>query len=93
MPAQPTPDMPWVNRRHLMQAAGAVVAAAGGGAALVRSAAAQGTAVAAEEHWAKKGPVDLYLYRKRAIGEAGAARPVLFLVRWSNPRRSNARSA
>ena len=40
-------------------------------------------AIAAEEHWAKKGAVDLYLYRKRLPGEAGAAKPVLFLVHGS----------
>ena len=37
-------------------------------AALARPAAAQGSKIVAEEHWAKKGAVDLYLYRKRLLG-------------------------
>jgi pimeloyl-ACP methyl ester carboxylesterase len=65
-----------------MQAAGTVVAVAGLGAALACPATGQGAAIAAEEHWAKKGPVDLYLYRKRSGGN-GAAKPVLFLVHGS----------
>jgi pimeloyl-ACP methyl ester carboxylesterase len=82
MPAQPTPDAPRINRRHLMQAAGTAAAVAGLGAALTCPATGQGTAIAAEEHWAKKGPVDLYLYRKRGGGD-GATKPVLFLVHGS----------
>jgi pimeloyl-ACP methyl ester carboxylesterase len=63
-----------------MQAAGSAFLAAAGG--LTSSpVAAQGSTVTAEERWAKKGPVDLYLYRKRVIG--GAAKPVLFLVHGS----------
>jgi pimeloyl-ACP methyl ester carboxylesterase len=38
--------------------------------------------IAAEEHWVKKGPVKLYVYRKRDTAKAGP-RPVLFLVHGS----------
>jgi pimeloyl-ACP methyl ester carboxylesterase len=82
-PAQPTTDNPQLHRRQLMQAAGAVAIAAGAGVAAPLPAAARGEAIAAEEHWAKKGAVDLYLYRKRQPGEAGAGKPVLFLVHGS----------
>ena len=82
-PAQPTTDNPQLHRRQLMQAAGAVAIAAGAGVAAPLPAAARGEAIAAEEHWAKKGAVDLYLYRKRQPGDAGAGKPVLFLVHGS----------
>jgi alpha-beta hydrolase superfamily lysophospholipase len=72
-----------MRRRELVQGAGAAIVAAAAGAAVARPAAAQGTAIVAEEHWARKGAVDLYVYRKRVIGEGGAARPVLFLVHGS----------
>lgn len=42
------------------------------------------TDIVAEEHWAKKGKVDLYLWRKRLAGKAGEKRPVLFLVHGSS---------
>jgi pimeloyl-ACP methyl ester carboxylesterase len=75
--------LPQLGRRQVMQAAGAAVATAA--AALApRPAAAQGNAIVAEEHWAKKGNVDLYLYRKRTVGNADAAKPVLFLVHGSS---------
>jgi pimeloyl-ACP methyl ester carboxylesterase len=70
------------DRRALMQVAAAAVAAATL-AARGSPAAAQGAAIVAEEHWAKKGSVDLYIYRKRQEGDAGTARPVLFLVHGS----------
>ena len=38
--------------------------------------------IVAEEHWAKKGPVKLYVYRKRNV-EGTAKKPVLFLVHGS----------
>src|SRR5262249_56588582 len=81
---QPTPDTPQFQRRELMQAAGAAVVAATAGAIASGSAAAEGSNVIAEEHWAKKGPVDLYIYRKRQQGGGGAPRPVLFLVHGSS---------
>jgi alpha-beta hydrolase superfamily lysophospholipase len=39
--------------------------------------------VEAQEHWVNKGPVKLYLYRKRQAASGAAARPVLFLVHGS----------
>jgi pimeloyl-ACP methyl ester carboxylesterase len=47
-------------------------------------AAAADAAVVAEEHWAKKGNVDLYLYRKQLAAKPSAPRPVLFLVHGSS---------
>jgi len=47
-------------------------------------AAASTAAIVAEEHWAKKGDVDLYLCRKRLAAPASAPRPVLFLVHGSS---------
>jgi pimeloyl-ACP methyl ester carboxylesterase len=72
-----------LRRREFLQAssAAAAVAATGG---LGAPAAAQGSKIVAEEHWAKKGAVDLYLYRKRLLGPGeDAAKPVLFLVHGS----------
>jgi alpha-beta hydrolase superfamily lysophospholipase len=66
-----------------MQAAGAAVVAAAAGAAVSRSANAENQNVVAEEHWAKKGSVDLYIYRKRPAGDGSQGRPVLFLVHGS----------
>ena len=40
--------------------------------------------IVVEEYWAKKGKVDLYLYRKRLATPADAPRPVLFLVHGSS---------
>jgi pimeloyl-ACP methyl ester carboxylesterase len=81
-PDQPIPDKARLHRRQLMQAAGAAVVATAASVA-AGPAAAQGAAVVAEEHWAKKGAVDLYIYRKRQQGDAAAPRPVLFLVHGS----------
>src|SRR5262245_20646193 len=73
-----------LGRRQLIQAASAAIVAAAAGGLASRSAAAQAASIAAEEHWAKKGAVDLYVYRKRAVGNgSAAAKPVLFLVHGS----------
>src|SRR5262245_25109881 len=72
-----------IGRREVMGAAGAVVAAAAANGLHARQASAQGNRIVAEEHWARKGSVDLYLYRKRAVGEGAAPKPVLFLVHGS----------
>jgi pimeloyl-ACP methyl ester carboxylesterase len=66
----------------VMQAAGAVVATAAA-SVLAAPASAQDARIEAQEHWAKKGAVDLYVYRKRLPGEPGAAKPALFLVHGS----------
>jgi alpha-beta hydrolase superfamily lysophospholipase len=63
---------------------GAAAVAAAALASASSAAAAEGAAVVAEEHWAKKGAVDLYIYRKRRQGDGGAPRPVLFLVHGSS---------
>ena len=73
-----------VGRRQLMQAAGAAVVAAAAGTVVPRPAVASRDAIAlVEEHWAKKGSVDLYLYRKRMTGGGNAPKPALFLVHGS----------
>ena len=72
-----------LHRRDLVKASAATAAgvlAAGFG---VPSAAAQEAKIEAQEHWAMKGPVKLYLYRKRQTGGGQTAKPVLFLVHGS----------
>src|SRR4029077_5596503 len=75
---------PWsLPRREFLKATTAV-AAVTAAASHAAPAAAQGGKIVAEEHWAKKGAVDLYIYRKRLVGEGGNdAKPVLFLVHGS----------
>jgi alpha-beta hydrolase superfamily lysophospholipase len=72
------------SRRGLLASAaiGSAVAAPG---ALVQAAAAE-EAVWAAEYWAEKGPVKLYLFRKRlgAPRPGETPRPVLFLVHGSS---------
>lgn len=82
-PLEPPLSTSQVGRRQLMQALGAAAVAAAAGGLVTRSAPAQTGATAAEEHWVRKGSVDLYLYRKRVVADAGAAKPVLFLVHGS----------
>jgi alpha-beta hydrolase superfamily lysophospholipase len=67
-----------LNRRAFVGASvaiGAVGAAPSSAEALVRK-------IVSEEHWVMKGPVKLYVYRKRLAGKA-AGLPVLFLVHGS----------
>lgn len=60
------------------------VAVAGATLATIRPAgAAEASRVVAEEHWARKGEVRLYLYRKRRDDGIGG-KPVLFLVHGSS---------
>ncbi|NVO17803.1 MAG: alpha/beta hydrolase [Rhodoplanes sp.] len=40
--------------------------------------------IVAEEHWAQKGNVKLYVYRKRIVDDGVATKPVLFLVHGSS---------
>jgi alpha-beta hydrolase superfamily lysophospholipase len=63
-----------------MHAAAVMLGAAAGGFSAQASAPAD--AIEAEEHWATKEQVRLYLYRKHARG-SGADAPVLFLVHGS----------
>jgi pimeloyl-ACP methyl ester carboxylesterase len=81
--ARSTLPVTHLGRRQVMQAAGTAAVAAAAAALVPRPVAAQDNAVAAEEHWAKKGTVDLYLYRKRVVGNGGTPKPVLFLVHGS----------
>ena len=74
------------SRRDAM--AGAAALGAFGAAAATAVAGPAPEAISSDEYWAEKGPVRLYLYRKRlgapraAAGEA--PRPVLFLVHGSS---------
>jgi pimeloyl-ACP methyl ester carboxylesterase len=70
-----------MNRRHLMQGSALALGVAAAGLPSLARAGAEEAPIAAEEHWAKKGSVDLYLYRKRLPGEG---RPVLVLVHGSS---------
>jgi alpha-beta hydrolase superfamily lysophospholipase len=72
-----------LHRRDLIRATAATVAGALAGTLAVQPAAAQEVKIEAQEHWVMKGPVKLYLYRKRQIATGAAARPVLFLVHGS----------
>ena len=72
-----------LRRREFLKAS-TVAAAVGATGGLGAPATAQAAKIVAEEHWAKKGAVDLYLYRKRRMsGAEDAAKPVLFLVHGS----------
>jgi alpha-beta hydrolase superfamily lysophospholipase len=80
-PSQPRRS-PALHRRALLTAGAAAGVAVA--SALPRPGAAEAGRIVAEEHWAKKGSVDLYLYRKRRVGEGqDGERPVLFLVHGS----------
>ena len=79
---KPAPLASPLGRREFVQATtAAAVAAATSGA--TSPASAQGGKIEAQEHWAKKGSIDLYLYRKRRVGDGNAAKPALFLVHGS----------
>ena len=71
-----------LRRREFFQATTMALAAATIGG-FSSQASAQGGKIEAQEHWAKKGSVDLYIYRKRLVGDGNAAKPVLFLVHGS----------
>ena len=47
------------------------------------SATAKESTIEAQEHWVSKGPVKLYVYRKRLTPVASGSAPVLFLVHGS----------
>ena len=68
-----------LDRRDLLKAS---AAAAGGILALPSDTTAQDAKIKAQEHWAMKGSVKLYLYRKRRVAQS-MAQPVLFLVHGS----------
>jgi alpha-beta hydrolase superfamily lysophospholipase len=66
-------------RRGFFKGAAAAFAAAG----LSRGVAAAQQTIEAQEHWVMKGPVKLYVYRKRLVSDSNTPRPVLFLVHGS----------
>lgn len=72
-----------IGRRDLIKltSASALTAAAAG--ALPTPSHGETGRIEAEEHWAMKGPVKLYLYRKRRTDQQAAVAPVLFLVHGS----------
>jgi pimeloyl-ACP methyl ester carboxylesterase len=72
-----------VNRRGFMRRTALVLAATTGVSAVPTVARAASDRIVAEEYWAKKGEVNLYLYRKRMTG-GSAVKPVLFLVHGSS---------
>ena len=72
-----------LGRRDLCKASAVAAAGALTGSLRTRPASAQTVGVEAQEHWVNKGPVKLYLYRKRQAASGAAARPVLFLVHGS----------
>jgi pimeloyl-ACP methyl ester carboxylesterase len=81
-----------ISRRTVLGGTAAAVAGAG----LTPALAAGESEIGAEEHWVKKGPVKLYVYRKRLVPAASArpdprrmltrdmVQPVLFLVHGSS---------
>jgi len=73
-----------LQRRRFLQGAALTLVAT---AVVPKSASAAATQIIAEDHWAQKGAVKLYLYRKR-LADAGNTRagqkPVLFLVHGSS---------
>src|SRR5262245_36978137 len=71
------PLTPSLGRREFVLA----TTAAAVGMTASGAASAQTGQIEAQEHWAKKGNVDLYLYRKRQVGSGD--KPVLFLVHGS----------
>ena len=74
-----------VDRRGILQASAAL--AAGGAVSGLGTAPASAQAkpaIKAEEFWAAKGDVKLYIYRKRLVG-GPPKKPVLFLVHGSTP--------
>ncbi len=68
-----------MGRRGFFKGTATAFAAAG----LSQGVAAAEQKIEAQEHWVMKGPVKLYVYRKRLAGDSGTPRPVLFLVHGS----------
>ena len=67
-----------IARRAVIAGAGAGIAAGMVGAANAQSSAKP--EIQASEHFANKGSVRLYLYRKRIVPKPGETQPVLFMV-------------
>ena len=71
-----------MNRRYFIQGSALAMGAAAAGLPSLPASGAEEQPILAEEHWAKKGNVDLYLYRKHLLG--GESQPVLMLVHGSS---------
>jgi pimeloyl-ACP methyl ester carboxylesterase len=69
-----------IERRRLLKGTAVTLAAAG----FIRPAGAASPTIEAQEHWVMKGPVKLYVYRKRLVPNSAAPQPVLFLVHGSS---------
>jgi alpha-beta hydrolase superfamily lysophospholipase len=85
LPMKPAPgksSSATLDRRDLVKASAATAVGALAASLGAPPAAAQEPKIEAQEHWAMKGAVKLYLYRKRQVG-GPTARPVLFLVHGS----------
>jgi alpha-beta hydrolase superfamily lysophospholipase len=72
-----------LHRRDLFKASAVAAAGALTGTLATLPASAQTSGIEAQEHWVNKGPVKLYLYRKRQTAGSPTAKPVLFLVHGS----------
>jgi len=72
-----------MDRRDVIRMSSAGMVLAAMTEALPAKAQAQTPKIEAEEHWVMKGPVKLYVYRKRQAGSPASAMPVLFLVHGS----------
>jgi len=72
-----------IDRRDLVKVSAAVAVGAVATGLAGPPAAAQETKIEAQEHWAMKGAVRLYLYRKRQIANPQTSKSVLFLVHGS----------
>ena len=72
-----------LHRRAVLGAGAAASASLAVGPGSAQAAVPKPARVVAEDHWARKGDVKLYLYRKHLVGTPAKPRPVLFLVHGS----------
>jgi pimeloyl-ACP methyl ester carboxylesterase len=72
-----------IGRRDFFKASAITAASATTPGLIGSPATAQAPSIEVEEHWVMKGPVRLYLFRKRQPAIASPATPVLFLVHGS----------
>jgi alpha-beta hydrolase superfamily lysophospholipase len=80
-PSSPNTSESALDRRDLFKVSAVTAAGALAAGFAAAPAVAQEAKIEAQEHWAMKGPVKLYLYRKRQAGSSN--QPVLFLVHGS----------
>ena len=75
------------RRRRFLQGAALSLMATAASPQLASATNTIGNGIVANEYWAKKGDVDLYLYRKQSTEDKGGKpgpKPVLFLVHGSS---------